>query len=83
VDYVRKTTWAVQEWQERQLQKHNPQTLLPLLTVERIRRTTELSKAIMADLGAHQVTRETAGIDELLRAVDSLHQRVADLLGKP
>src|SRR5438105_14019500 len=27
VDYVRKTAWAVQEWQERQLQKHDPQTV--------------------------------------------------------
>jgi len=79
VDYVRKTAWAVQEWQERQLQKHDPQTVLPLLTAERIRRATELSKAIMTDLAAQQVTRETAGIDEFSRAVESLHQHVANL----
>jgi hypothetical protein len=79
VDYVRKTAWAVQEWQERQLQKHDPQTVLPLLTAERIRRGTELSKAITADLAAYQVTRETIGIDEFFRAVESLHHRVADL----
>jgi len=79
VDYVRKTAWAVQEWQERQLQKHDPQTVLPLLTVERIRRTTQLSKAITTDLVAHEVTRETTGIDELFRTVESLHQRLADL----
>jgi hypothetical protein len=79
VDYVRKTAWAVQEWQERQLQEHDPQTVLPLLTAERIRRGTELSKAITADLAAYQVTRETIGIDEFFRAVESLHHRVADL----
>jgi len=79
VDYVRKTAWAVQEWQERQLQRHDPQTVLPLLTAERLRRGTELSKAIVADLAAYQVTRETIGIDEFFRAVESLHRRVAEL----
>jgi hypothetical protein len=79
VDYVRKTAWAVQEWQERQLQQHDPQTVLPLLIIERIRRATQLNKAIMTDLTAHGVTRETTGIDEFFRTVESLYQRVADL----
>ncbi len=79
VDYVRKTAWAVQEWQERQLQKHDPQTVLPLLTAERIRRATQLCKAITADFAAHDVTRETAGIDEFYRTVESLYRRVANL----
>ncbi len=79
VDYVRKTAWAVQEWQERQLQKHDPQTVLPLLTAERIRRATQLNKAITTDLASHEVTRETTGIDEFFRTVESLYRRVADL----
>ena len=52
VEYVRKTAWAVQEWQERQLQKHDPQTVLPLLNAERIRRTTQLCDAIMTESAA-------------------------------
>ena len=79
VDYVRKTAWAVQEWQERQLQKHDPQTVLPLITSERIRRATQLCKAITSDLAAHQVTRETPGMEELFRAIEGLYQSVADL----
>ena len=79
VDYVRKTAWAVQEWQERQLQKHDPQTVLPLITSERIRRATQLSLAITTDLAAHQVTRETTGIRELFQAVEGLYPRVASL----
>jgi hypothetical protein len=79
VDYVRKTAWAVQEWQERQLQQHDPQTVLPLLIIERIRRATQLNKAITTDLAAHGVTRETTGIDEFFRTVEGLYQRVADL----
>lgn len=81
VDYVRKTAWAVQEWQERQFKKRDPQTVLPLITAERIRRTTQLSKAIMIDLAAHDVTRNTPGIEDLFRAVETLHQHVAGLFG--
>lgn len=79
VDYVRKTAWAVQEWQERRLKQRDPQTVLPLITAERIRRTTQLSKAIMTDLAAHDVTRNTPGIEELFRAIEALHQHVAGL----
>ena len=64
VDYVRKTAWAVQEWQERELQKHDPHTLLPLITSERIRRGTQLNRAITTDLETHEVTREIAGMHE-------------------
>lgn len=79
VDYVRKTAWAVQEWQERQLQKHDPQTVLPLITSERIRRATQLCRAITTDLAAHQVTSETPGMEELFRAIEGLYQSIADL----
>jgi hypothetical protein len=79
VDYVRKTAWAVQEWQERQLQKHDPQTVLPLITTERIRRATQLSIAIRKDMEAHDVTRETTGMHEFYQAVESLYPRVANL----
>jgi hypothetical protein len=80
VDHVRKTAWAVQEWQERQLQDHDPRTVLPLLTTERIRRASQLIDAIAADLAAHEVTRETSGISELFEAVGRVHQLFADLL---
>lgn len=79
VDYVRKTAWAVQEWQERQVQHHDPYTVLPLLVVERIRRATQLSEAIAADLAAHDVTGETAGINEFFRSVKRVYQHLADL----
>jgi hypothetical protein len=83
VDYVRKTAWAVQEWQERQLQKHDPHTLLPLITSERIRRGTQLNIAITTDLETHTVTRETAGMHEFFQAVEGLHSRVAVLFREP
>src|SRR5436853_6339519 len=73
LDYVRKTAWAVQEWQERQLQKRDTSTVLPLLTVERVRRATQLSNAITMDLAAHEVTCETAGIEDLFRAIEPVY----------
>ena len=78
VDYVRKTAWAVQEWQERQMQQHDTATVLPLLTAERVRRTTELSTIILTDLADKQITPETTGMVELLRAIERLHARLAD-----
>jgi hypothetical protein len=49
-----------------------------LLTAERIRRATQLSKAVTTDLAAHQVTRETPGMEELFRAIESLYQSIAE-----
>jgi hypothetical protein len=80
VDNVRKTAWAVQEWQERQSQRQDPHTVLPLLTAERIRRATQLCDAITAASAAHELARETVGIDEFFRAVERVHQSLLDLL---
>jgi hypothetical protein len=79
VDNVRKTAWAVQEWQERQSRQQNPQTVLPLLTAERVRRATQLCDAITAATAAHEVARETVGIEEFLQAVERVHQSLLDL----
>jgi hypothetical protein len=72
VDNVRKTAWAVQEWQERQSRRQDPQSVLPLLTAERIRRATQLCDAITASSAAHEVVRQT-------RAVERVHQTLLDL----
>src|SRR6266403_307174 len=79
VDYVRKTAWAAEEWQERQLQRRDPSTVLPLITAERIRRATQLSDAISADLAAHEVTSETTGMQDFFRAVARVYQHLVDL----
>jgi hypothetical protein len=79
VDNVRKTAWAVQEWQERQSRQQDPLTVLPLLTAEGIRRATQLCDAITSGLAAHEVARETVGIDEFFRAVEGVHQSLLHL----
>ena len=79
VDNVRKTAWAVQEWQQRQSRHNDAHTVLPLLTAERIRRAAQLCDAITADTAAHEVTRQTVGIDEFFQAVQRVHQTLLDL----
>lgn len=79
VDNVRKTAWAVQEWQERQSRQQDPQTVLPLLTAERIRRATQLCDAITNAAATHEVTRQTVGIEEFLQAVQRVHQSLLHL----
>jgi hypothetical protein len=83
VDYVRKTAWAAEEWQERQLQRRDPSTVLPLITAERIRRATQLSDAISADLAAHEVTSETTGMQDFFRAIERVYQHLKDLFRDP
>ena len=83
VDNVRKTAWAAQEWQERQSRQQDPLTVLPLLTAEGIRRATQLCDAITTGLAAHEVARETVGIDEFIRAVERVHQSLLDLFKDP
>ena len=79
VDYVRKTAWAVQEWQERQTQQRDTATVLPLLVTERVRRATQLCAAIAKDLNDHEITSETIGIKKLLRAAEELSRGLAEL----
>lgn len=73
VDYVRKSAWAVQEWQDRQAKDRDTSTVLPLLTFERIRRATELCKRIAIELD--DCTAE--GMKELSEAVDVLRWRLS------
>jgi len=79
VDYVRKTAWALQELQERQVQQRDTATVRSLLTDERVRRATQLSKALVSDLDSHEVTDGTAGAAELFRAIEGLYRRLAEL----
>jgi hypothetical protein len=73
VDYVRKAAWAVQEWQERQANRHDTSTVFPLLMFERIRRATDLCKRITTELDDCAIE----GIHELSEAMDALRWRLS------
>jgi hypothetical protein len=79
VDHIRKTAWAVQEWRERQAQKRDTATVIPLLVTERIRRGTQLYEALTADLKSHAIRPEAAEIEDLFRAVELLYEEMKRL----
>jgi hypothetical protein len=76
VDFVRKSAWAVYEYQERQVRRKDASTVLSLLTVERVRRGTQLNNDIAANFDSRELTSETPGIAELLRAVERVAERL-------
>lgn len=82
VDYVRKTAWAVQEWQERQRQHRDTATVLPLLFTERVRRAAQLCEAVNSGLTEHEIKPETEGIEALFRAARRLYINLKDLFGE-
>ena len=79
VDYIRKTAWAVQEWQERRVQNRDTATVIPLLVAERIRRGTQLYEALTADLKSHAIRPEAAEIEDLFHAVEHLYEELKQL----
>ena len=79
VDYVRKTAWALQELQERQAHQRDTGTVRSLLTDERVRRATQLSKALASDLDSQEVSDATPGTAELFRSIEVLYHRLANL----
>ncbi len=79
IDHVRETTWAVQQWIELRAQERDAYGVLPRLTVERIRRATQLNNDLALDLDAAEVTIDTEGIDGLRHSVEGLHKRLARL----
>lgn len=77
VDYVRKTSWAVYEWHDRQLRNQDTATVLPLLTRERIRRATQLCNDVGTELETGNLTEHVAEVGELQRSVSRLLKLIA------
>ena len=76
IDHVRETTWVVQQWIELRAQEKDAYGVLPRLTVERIRRATQLNNDLALDLDAAEVTMETEGIENLRQSVRGLYKRL-------
>ena len=79
IDHVRETTWAVQQWIELRAQERDAYGVLPRLTVERIRRATQLNNDLALDLDATEVTMETEGIENLRQSVRGLYKRLTGI----
>jgi hypothetical protein len=80
VDFVRNTAWAVQQWVGLKGQSGgDPYSVLPILSAERVRRATQLTRDLSLDLQAVEVSIETEGLAQLFEAIDDLHRRLAAL----
>jgi len=79
VDHIRKTAWVVQEWGERKAQGRETETVLSLLTLERIRRATQLTNDLATDLQSKEIAPQTTGLYELFSAVERLHRVLSTL----
>ncbi len=79
VDSIRQTAWAVQQWTELQSQNRDPYTVLGLLSEERVRRATQLSRDLRIDLESLELSVETEGLDKLFLATKGLCERLAPL----
>jgi len=66
LNHVRQTSWAVQKWMELQAQKQDPYSAMELLTAERIRCATQLSKDLVNDIESQDISFDTSGLLELL-----------------
>lgn len=83
VDHIRKTAWVVQEWGERRAHGRETETVLGLLTLERIRRATQLTNDLASDLQSKEIPPQTIGLYELFAAVEFLRRVLSALCAPP
>lgn len=81
VDHIRGTTWAVQKWVGLSNESGgDPFSVLPIMSAERVKRATQISKDLALDLQTVDVGIDTPGIVDLFNAIDDLRRRLAALL---
>ena len=80
VDYVRNSAWAIEQWIALREHKQDPYSVLPMLTLERVRRGTQIANDLTLDLDSTDISFDTPGLEGLLGAVQGLHEKLAHLL---
>jgi hypothetical protein len=76
VDSIRQTARAVQGWIGLKQQHRDPYSVMANLSVDRVRRATQMAKDLIIDLEAMEVGFDTEGLGELYRTVADLHERM-------
>lgn len=83
IDHIRTTAWAVQKWVDLANRSGgDPFSVLPIMSAERVRRATQMSKDLCLDIQSADVGLETKGIAALHDAVGDLYRRLTTLLGR-
>jgi hypothetical protein len=79
VDHVRTTAWAIQQWIELGEHHKDQYSVLPMLTLERVKRAAQLTHDLALDLDSTDVSIETPGLEGLFGAVRGLYTRLSPL----
>ncbi len=79
VDHVRTTAWAIQQWIELGEHKQDQYSVLPMLTLERVKRAAQIAHDLSLDLDSTDVTFETPGLEGLFGAIRGLYLRLNPL----
>jgi hypothetical protein len=82
VDNIRQSAWAVQQWAELKEQHRDPYTVLSILSQERVRRATQITKDLRLDLESLELGLETPGLTDLFHAVEGLRERLWPIVKK-
>ena len=82
VDNIRQTSWAVQQWSELQQQHRDPYSVLGILSQERVRRATQITRDLMLDLESLELDLGTPGLSDLFKAIEGLRERLSPLFRK-
>jgi len=80
VDSIRTTALAVQQLRELQLKGRDESEITALLISERIRRTTNLCRELVADLDAGHMSNSIKGVDALYESLEQACDRLRHLL---
>lgn len=76
VDYIRNTTETLHRLRTSKPRSLDDRELLSTLAAERVRRATSVCLDVIADLDAGRIRHESKGIEELVRAMHQLQQRI-------
>ena len=80
VDFIRTASTVAQQLRELQLQGKSEEEVLSTMAAERVRRAMNLLLAVITDLDAAHISRETIGVEELHRSLDQTRARLQILL---
>lgn len=76
VEELRRTTGAVQQWQELALEGKSAYSVLEHLSSARVDRATHLLHDLTADMDACELSTESKDFENLARAVERLYERM-------
>jgi hypothetical protein len=79
VDFIRTTPWAVEQFIALRDKHQDPYSVLPLLTLERVRRAAQLTRDLSLDLDSTDVSVETPGLEVLYSNARGLYDRLHPL----